>query len=55
MARSIESFVDLNFNSDGSYKLKNYAAVAGKNNKNCKWCEFKDRLDLCPKINRIKE
>ena len=55
LGKSIESFVDLNFNSDGSYKTKNYAAVAGKNNKNCKWCEFKDRLDLCPKQNRIKE
>ena len=55
LARSIESFVDLNFNTDGTYKNKEFAAVAGKNNKNCKWCEFKDRLDLCPKQIRIKE
>ena len=55
LAKSIESFVELNFNSDGSYKDKEFAAVAGKNNKNCKYCEFKDQYDLCPKQNRIKE
>ena len=55
LAKSIESFVELNFNADGSYKDKEFAAVAGKNNKNCKYCEFKDQYDLCPKQNRIKE
>tara|TARA_A100001515_G_scaffold138346_2_gene131821 strand:+ start:46 stop:978 length:933 start_codon:yes stop_codon:yes gene_type:complete len=55
LAKSIQSFVELNFHADGSYRDKDFAAVAGKNNKNCKWCEFKDRLDLCPKENRIKE
>ena len=54
LGKSIESFVDLNFNSDGSYKNKEYAAVAGKNNKNCKWCEFKDQPDLCPASKRIR-
>jgi hypothetical protein len=55
LAASIKSFVDLNFAPDGSYMEKEHVAVAGKNNKHCKWCEFKDQLDLCPKINRIKE
>ena len=55
LASSIKSFVDLNFNPDGDYIDKPHVAVAGKNNKNCKWCEFKDQLDLCPKANRIKE
>ena len=55
LASSIKSFVDLNFAPDGSYIDKQHVAVAGKNNKHCKWCEFKDQLDLCPKINRIKE
>tara|TARA_R110002073_G_scaffold1037_1_gene7524 strand:- start:141 stop:1076 length:936 start_codon:yes stop_codon:yes gene_type:complete len=55
LASSIKSFVDLNFTPDGSYINKEHVAVAGKNNKHCKWCEFKDQLDLCPKINRIKE
>ena len=56
LTNSIESFVDLNFNPDGSYIAdKQYVASAGKNNKNCKWCEFKDQLDLCPKGDRIRE
>tara|TARA_R110001583_G_scaffold43557_2_gene138646 strand:- start:27971 stop:28906 length:936 start_codon:yes stop_codon:yes gene_type:complete len=55
LASSIKSFVDLNFAPDGSYIDKQHVAVAGKNNKHCKWCEFKDQLDLCPKANRIKE
>ena len=55
LASSIKSFVDLNFAPDGSYMEKEHVAVAGKNNKHCKWCEFKDQLDLCPKANRIKE
>ena len=38
---------------ENSRKIE-YPAVAGKNNKNCKWCEFKDRLDLCPRANRIR-
>ena len=56
LAKSIESFVDSSFKDDGSFNLdRKYPAVAGKNNKNCKWCEFKDQFDLCPKVNRIKE
>ena len=55
LASSIKSFVDLNFASDGSYLDKPNVAVAGKNNKNCKWCEFKNQFDLCPKEARIKE
>ena len=56
LAHSIESFVDSSFHHDGSFNLdRQYPAVAGKNNKHCKWCEFKDRLDLCPKADRIKE
>jgi len=55
LASSIKSFVDLNFALDGSYIDKQHVAVAGKNNKHCKWCEFKDQFDLCPKANRIKE
>ena len=55
LANSIQSFVELNFNTDGSYRDKEFTAVAGKNNKNCKYCEFKDQYELCPKENRIKE
>tara|TARA_R110002051_G_scaffold226328_1_gene289034 strand:+ start:324 stop:1256 length:933 start_codon:yes stop_codon:yes gene_type:complete len=55
LAKSIESFVDLNFKEDGSFMTKDHVAVAGKNNKNCKWCEFKDQPTLCPPHKRIKE
>ena len=55
LTQSIKSFVDLNFNSDGSYIIdKQYVAAAGKNNKNCKWCEFKDQPTLCPPHKRIR-
>ena len=55
LARSIQSFVDTSFHTDGSYNEdREYPAVAGKNNKNCKYCEFKDQPDLCPAKNRIK-
>jgi len=56
LTRSIQSFVDLSFHENGDYNLERiYPAVAGKNNKNCKYCEFKDREDLCLKLKRIKE
>ena len=55
LKRALNEFVDNAFTSDGQYNLEgNFAAIAGKNNKNCKYCEFKDRLDLCPRANRIK-
>jgi len=56
VARSVEEFVKHGFNEDGTHNVEgNYIAFAGKNNKNCKYCEFKDQLDLCPKKERIKE
>jgi|TARA_R100000030_G_scaffold97793_1_gene87050 Holliday junction resolvase-like predicted endonuclease len=55
LARSINEFVSSSFKADGSFNLdREYPAVAGKNNKNCKYCEFKDQPDLCPAKNRIK-
>jgi len=55
LTRSIEDFVSNSFHKDGEFNLdRKYAAVAGKNNKNCKWCEFKDQPDLCPAKERIK-
>jgi len=56
LTTEIKSFVDASFHADGSFNLdREYVASAGKNNKNCKWCEFKDRPDICPIKNRIKE
>ena len=55
LTTEIKGFVDSSFNVDGSFKLdRNFPAIAGKNNKHCKWCEFKDQPDLCPKQERIK-
>ena len=55
LARSIKGFVESSFDNEGNYNLnKEYPAMAGKNKKNCKYCEFKDREDLCPMSNRIK-
>ena len=55
LARSIKSFVESSFLANGDYNMnKQYPAIAGKNNKNCKYCEFKDQHDLCVKSNRIK-
>lgn len=56
VASSVEEFVKHAFKDDGSYNSDgNYIAFAGKNNKHCKYCEFKDQPDLCPKKERIKE
>ena len=55
LAREIKGFVESAFNADGSYNLeRKYPAIAGKNNKHCKWCEFKDQPDLCAKAERLK-
>jgi hypothetical protein len=54
--RSIDAWLDTCFDSEGNYiSEKNYIASAGKNKKNCKYCDFKDRDDLCPIAERIKE
>jgi hypothetical protein len=56
VASSVEEFVKHGFNSDGTHNTEgNYVAVAGKNNKHCKYCDFKDQHGLCPKQERIKE
>ena len=55
LKRSLNEFVDNAFTSDGQYNTNgSFAAIAGKNNKNCKYCEFKDQPDLCAKQEMIK-
>ena len=55
LTNSVDAFVKYAFSEDGSYNDQSeYIAVKGKNNKNCKWCEFKDRPDLCPVAERIQ-
>ena len=39
---------------DGTYNdQREYPAIAGKGKKNCKYCEFANKEDLCPKAKRI--
>lgn len=56
VAESVEAFVKHGFKEDGSHNTDgNFIAFSGKNNKHCKYCDFKDRVDLCPKKERVKE
>lgn len=51
---SVDEFVRSAFNVDGSHNTeREYIAVKGKNNKNCKYCDFKNKPDLCPSKERI--
>jgi hypothetical protein len=52
--QSIESFVKSSFKDDGTYNdQREYPAIAGKGKKNCKYCEFANKEDLCPIAKRI--
>ena len=54
--KEIQNFVVTNFDEEGNKRTDiTHPATAGDKGKNCKWCEFKDRYDLCPKENRVKE
>lgn len=56
LLKSIESWINTCFNNEGEYNTeKEYPAIAGKNKKNCKYCDFALRDELCPMANRIKE
>jgi hypothetical protein len=50
----IANFINAGFEEDGSYKLDViHPAIAGFNNSNCKFCEFKDDEINCPKKERL--
>jgi hypothetical protein len=54
ISNEINKFVTTVFNEDGSYNLNIiYPSVAGFNNSNCRFCEFKDDQHLCNKNERI--
>lgn len=56
IATEVENFVRTVFNEDGTYNLTvNHLPTAGDGGKNCRWCEFKDKEDLCPKQYRITQ
>ena len=46
--KDVDVFIDECFNKDGSYNVDATYKKLGLQN-NCKWCEFKDRPDLCDK------
>jgi len=52
--KQFQKFLDSCFLPDGSYNtMYEYRALTGKNCFNCRFCEFKDREDLCPTDKRI--
>lgn len=55
VVEQFEQFILRCFNEDGTRRLDiEYPAISGVDNKNCKFCEFADQKELCPKSNRIK-
>ena len=55
LVKEIESFIEAGFNLDGTYKTDgNFLAIGDKGLKNCRFCEFANNEELCPKANRIK-
>ena len=56
IVREIQEFVNTAFDSDGNKRTDIiYKAISGEDGKNCRWCEFKDKDELCPLKNRITE
>lgn len=54
--KSFEDFVAGNFNEDGTHREDaEFPKTAGKNGNNCRFCEFKDRHEICNPKDRIKE
>lgn len=51
--KSFEAFINQCFLPDGSYNTEREYLAISKEGWNCKFCEFKDREDLCPKSNRL--
>lgn len=49
----IDQFVTDCFNPDGSKRTDRTYMPFTNNNKHCRYCEFADKHDLCPKENRI--
>jgi len=45
--KQIDLFIGNCFNDDGSYNLENTYEKSGEVNDYCKWCEFKDKNELC--------
>lgn len=51
----LNNFINRTFTSDGKYNTEyQYPAITGIDNKNCKYCPFKENFELCPKDKRVK-
>lgn len=54
--KTFETFINTCFTETGNYNSEfQYEAKSGKNGFNCRFCEFNEREDLCPKQNRLTE
>lgn len=52
--KEFQKFLDSCFLPDGSYNtMYEYRAMTGKNCFNCRFCEFRDKHELCPPESRI--
>lgn len=51
--KSFQEFIDYCFLPNGEYnELAKYVAISGRNGFNCRYCEFNNKEDLCPKSKR---
>ena len=56
LLKEITGWVESSFTDTGEYNTaREYPAMAGKNYKNCKYCDFAEDDELCPMKNRIKQ
>lgn len=56
LIKEIESFIENAFYADGTKNdTATYPAIAGPKKVNCKYCEFKNRFDLCPLGTRLEK
>ena len=54
METKYKDFINSAFNADGTYNTNNtYVPLAGIQGKNCMFCPYKDRVDLCPPSKRM--
>lgn len=55
MKKDLDAFISECFDQDGNFILnKDYKAIAGKNGKHCRFCEFRDNQQLCPTYKRTE-
>ena len=54
--KQIDEFVESSFDLEGNKNTeRDYLAVSGKGDKNCKYCPFKTDYENCPKESRIRQ